>query len=69
MKYFYKNASGLNADIERHRIKEAELTKKILELEGKADDMSQAVLRSYRSALNVLMQSKADVVSKIGKSG
>jgi hypothetical protein len=67
MKYFWNKATGLNADIERHRAKEQELEAKIAELEGKEDPMSIAALRTYRRFLYQLQVSKANVVSKIGK--
>jgi len=67
MKFFWDKAKGLNADIERHREKEKELVAKIAELEGKDDEMSIASLRVIRHFLCQLQQSKADVVTKIGK--
>lgn len=66
-KYFCGDAKGLKADIERHSVAEKELEAKIKELEGKTDKMSIVVLETYRGILNTLQQSKADVVSKIGK--
>ena len=67
MKWFWKDAKGLKADVERHRAKEAELDARIAELEGKDDPMSVAALRTYRRFRAQLLQSKAEVVSKIGK--
>lgn len=67
MKYFWNKASGVNADIERHRAKEKELEAKIAELEGKEDPMSIASLRTYRRFLGQLQYSKMEVVTKIGK--
>jgi hypothetical protein len=67
MKFFWDNAKGLNADIERHRAKEKELESKIAELEGKEDPMSIAALRVYRRFLYQLQVSKANVVTKIGR--
>lgn len=67
MKFFWSKAKGLKEDVERHRAKEAELDAKIAELEGKEDPMSVAALRVYRRFRAQLLQSKADVVSKIGK--
>lgn len=68
MKYFWKEV-GLNADIERHRAKEQELTEKIARLESIQDpsDMERFSLRIYRDFLYKLELSKAEVVSKIGK--
>jgi hypothetical protein len=67
LKYFWQDAKGLKADVERHRAKEKELEARIAELEAKDDPMSIAALRVYRRFLNQLQTSKADVVSKIGK--
>ena len=44
MKFFWQNAKGLKADVERHRAKEKEYMDKIAELEGKEDPMSVAAL-------------------------
>jgi hypothetical protein len=67
MKFFWSDAKGLKADVERHRAHEAELDAKIAELEGKEDPMSIALLRVDRRFRAQLLQSKADVVTKIGK--
>ena len=67
MKFFWDKAKGLNADVERHRAKEAELDARIAELEAKDDPMSIAALRVYRRFRAQLLQSKAEVVTKIGK--
>ena len=67
MKWFWQDAKGLKADVERHRAQEAELDAKIAELEGKDDPMSIAALRVYRRFRAQLLQSKAEVVTKIGK--
>jgi BMFP domain-containing protein YqiC len=67
MKWFWQDAKGVKADVERHRAKEAELDARIAELEGKDDPMSVAALRVYRRFRAQLLQSKAEVVSKIGK--
>ena len=66
-RFFWQEAKGLKADVERHRAQEAELDAKIAELEGKDDPMSVAALRVYRRFRAQLLQSKADVVNKIGK--
>jgi phytoene/squalene synthetase len=67
MKFFWGDAKGLKADVERHRAHEAELDAKIAELEGKEDPMSVAALRVYRRFRAQLLQSKAEVVTKIGR--
>ena len=67
MKWFWQDAKGLKADVERHRDKEAELDARIAELEGKDDPMSVVALCVYRRFRAQLLQSKAAVVNKIGK--
>ena len=68
MKWFWQDAKGLKADVERHRAKEAELDARIAELEKRPDDpMAAAALRTYRRFRAQLLQSKAEVVNKIGK--
>lgn len=68
MKFFWQDAKGLKADVERHRAKEAELDAKIAELETQPDDpMAVASLRVYRRFRAQLLQSKAEIVNKIGK--
>lgn len=69
MKYFYNKASGTKADINRHREKEKELDAKISELEAieEPDEFQVSALRTYRHLRSQLLQSKAEVVSKIGK--
>lgn len=67
MKYFSKDANGLNADIDRHSAEEAKLNAKIAELQDKDDPKSKFRLSVYRSFLNKLLQSKSEVVNKIGK--
>lgn len=67
MKFFWGDTKGVKADVERHRAKEAELDARIAELEVKDDPMSIAALRVYRRFRAQLLQSKAEVVTKIGK--
>ena len=68
MKWFWQDAKGVKADVERHRAKEAELDAKIAEPEARQNDpMAVAALRVYRRFRAQLLQSKAEVVSKIGK--
>ena len=68
MKWFWQDAKGLKADVDRHRAKEAELDARIAELEARPDDpMAVAALRVYRRFRAQLLQSKAEVVTKIGK--
>lgn len=71
MKYFWTpNPIGLNADIERHRKAQQELEQKIAELEKEdtIDPNREFYLRVYRNALCILLQSKAEVVAKLGKT-
>lgn len=71
-KFFGKDTTGLKADIERHREQEQELEEKITKLEAvplsDRDRMHETSLRTYRHFLYQLYVSKAEVVSKIGKS-
>lgn len=66
--YFWKTV-GLKADIERHRNEELYLQEKITELESiEAPNESQIMyLRVYRHFMCLLLQSKAECTSKIGK--
>lgn len=68
--YFWKTV-GLKADIERHRNEEMYLQEKITELESiEALNESQTTrLRVYRHFMCLLLQSKAECTSKIGKKG
>ena len=66
-KYFFGTTKGLNADIERHREKERELVAKLNSLAGKTDDQSKAALRTYSNLLNKLQQSKAEILTQLGK--
>lgn len=67
MNFFWNKITGLNTDIERHRVREQELGAKIAELETKDDAISIAALRVYKRFYAQLQQSKAEIVSKIGK--
>lgn len=61
---FFCNNIPLKADISRHRKQEAELVAKIEQLEAEGDTR---FLSTYRNFLCQLRQSKAEVVSKIGR--
>lgn len=68
--YFHNKASGLKQDIERHRKEEKKLEEKIQTLESK-DDLTEfdcRVLKAYKHFLYLLLLSKAEAASKIGKS-
>lgn len=68
MKYFYKDATGLNSDIERHRKEEQSLEKLIKTLEDSEDnEINKSFLMSCRNSLLILQQSKAELLSKLGR--
>lgn len=69
MKYFYNKASGTKADVNRHREEEKQLDMKISELEAieEPNEFEVRALRTYHHIRDQLLQSKANVVSKIGK--
>jgi len=69
MSFFWVKTKGLKADIERHRAKEQELISDIsrLESDSNPDPMTVAALRVYRRFLAQCLQSKADVLSKLGR--
>lgn len=68
MKYFYKDATGLNSDIERHRKEEQRLEKLIKTLEDSEDsEINKSFLMTHRNSLLVLQQSKAELLSKLGR--
>lgn len=66
--YFWKTV-GLKADIERHRKEELKLQEKITELESiEVPNESQTIhLIFYRNFMCLLLQSKAEVVNKLGR--
>ena len=70
MKYFWKPVNGTNADILRHTKEQQKLEEKIRELEliEKPTMMDERLLRTYRNFLHLLLLSKAEVVSNMGKN-
>ena len=68
-RWFAKSATGVNSDIKRHRDQETYLKKVIADIEAiKEPDSTDIIfLNSYRGLLNILLESKASVVSNIGK--
>lgn len=66
-KWFPKKATGLNADLKRHSEMEADLKRRIAELENSDNEFDQAAVFSYKTLLYRLLDSKAEVTSKIGK--
>lgn len=69
-KYFCNDIT-LKADIERHQLEQKKLESCIAELETRPDpdQFEVTTLEAYQSLLCKLLQSKAEVVSKIGKKG
>lgn len=70
--YFWNDAAGVNADLTRHTQEQKKLEAQIVEYEAKLlvdpdNKMLPGVLATYRSFLNKLMDSKANVTSKIGR--
>lgn len=63
----WQKPTGLKADIQRHNEALQDLDKKIAELEQKSDRMSKRSLAAYRNLRCILLQSQAEVNSKIGK--
>jgi hypothetical protein len=68
-KFFSDETKGVNADLHRHRKQQQEFIQRISELESieNKSEMDEAMLLCYRGLLSSLEESKADVVSKIGK--
>lgn len=66
--YFW-GEKGANADIERHRVEEVSIRKKIEELEAlpMRSLMDERTLNAYRHFLCQLLESKARAVEKIGR--
>lgn len=65
--FFWKEEKGLKKDIERHRQTEKEIREKITELSTQTDAMSLHALKVYHTFLQQLLQSKAEVVNKLGR--
>lgn len=67
--YFWGKASGLNADIERHRAHEQALQARIAELEAQTEltELDQRVLNTWRHFLCQLQDSRAEVVNQLGR--
>ena len=67
MKWFWRDTTGLKADIERHREEERRIQSRIDELEGKDDEMSKRSLLAYRMFLVQIQTAKAEITQLIGK--
>lgn len=65
--FFYGETTGLKQDIHRHRQTEKEIREKITELSTQTDAWSLHALNVYHTFLQQLLQSKAEVVSKLGR--
>jgi hypothetical protein len=65
--FFWKEEKGLKKDIERHRQTEKEIREKITELSTQTDAWSLHALKVYHTFLQQLLQSKAEVVNKLGR--
>ena len=65
--FFYGETTGLKQDINRHRQKEKEIREKITELSTQTDARSLHALKVYHTFLQQLLQSKAEVVNKLGR--
>lgn len=63
-RYFFGESSGVNSDIERHRKAEAKLRERLAKAEEETD---QQMIKIYTYFLGCLLDSKAQVVSKIGR--
>ncbi len=68
-KFFHNEATGLNADIKRHKKIQRELKEKIACLESKdiLTKVDKVILETYKKFLCQLMNSYDQVASKIGK--
>ncbi len=70
--YFWKTATGVNTDLARHDAARKKLEEQIVDFENRLliepdNEMTLRVLASYREFLNKLMESRVNVVSKIGR--
>jgi len=70
--FFYKKATGVNADLARHTQMQNYLELKIIEAEARvaadvSDKFAQGILRTYREFLNKLNDSKVNVVANLGR--
>jgi len=63
MSFFFKKL-GLNADIKRHREQEKQLREEISRYEASGETQH---VKTYKHFLNLLLESKAQLTSKIGK--
>ena len=66
---FFCNEKNIDQEIKRHREKENFIRSKIIELEliENKSNFDVRALKAYRLFLNQLLDSKAGIVSKIGK--
>lgn len=66
-KYFYKDVSGLDSDITRHREEEKHLRNMIEQLSNSIDESDNSRAKVYQYLLKCLLESKAKMVANIGK--
>lgn len=66
---FFMTALPVNADLERHSKRERMLREQISELESidTRTEFEQSCLETYQGLLDLLLQSKAQVASHIGR--
>lgn len=62
--FFNPKPIGKNSDIERHREEEAHIRAKLAEAELEGDELR---IRVWKNFLHLLLVSKAEVTSKIGR--
>lgn len=67
MSFFVTQCKSIKADVERHSQAERDLRAKIASLKNSTDDMDVAACKSYEQLLQKLVESKAEVVAKIGR--
>jgi len=70
--FFYKKATGVNADLARHTQMQKYLELKIIEAEARvaadvSDKFAPGILLTYRELLNKLNDSKVNVVANLGR--
>lgn len=61
-RFSVNDATGLNQELHRHKLKEQELLMKI------ANTTSPVAITAYKNLLALLKQSKANIVQKLGKA-
>jgi|LakMenEpi13Oct10_1017325.scaffolds.fasta_scaffold79934_1 hypothetical protein len=67
MKFFADNSLGLKANLERHNKRQEQLMASIQKILDEPSEFDDVLLVSYRNMLDLLLASKAELVSKIGR--